>query len=102
MRTRIPQPRPRARKRIPTALLIALGSVVVLAGAPNSGGAIEQAPKYNAKIQRTSYGIPHIQAGDWGSLGYGYGYAFAEDNLCMVSRFLFSSSWVSHSGSLIR
>ncbi|MFK7898941.1 MAG: penicillin acylase family protein [Myxococcota bacterium] len=42
--------------------------------------------KYNARIQRTSFGIPHINAKDWGSLGYGYGYAFAEDNLCVLAR----------------
>ena len=30
----------------------------------------------------TELGIPHIYAEDWGSLGYGMGYAFAEDNLC--------------------
>ncbi len=31
------------------------------------------------------YGIPHILAGDYGSLGYGYGYAFAQDNLCVMA-----------------
>jgi len=41
---------------------------------------------YDAQVLRTSYGIPHIQATDWGSLGYGYGYAFAEDNLCVLAR----------------
>ena len=41
---------------------------------------------YQAQVLRTSYGIPHIQATDWGSLGYGYGYAFTEDNLCVLAR----------------
>ncbi|MGL6224105.1 MAG: penicillin acylase family protein, partial [Steroidobacteraceae bacterium] len=41
---------------------------------------------YDAQILRTSYGIPHIQATDWGSLGYGYGYAFAQDNVCVLAR----------------
>ena len=35
-------------------------------------------------MTRTQYGIPHIKAADFGSLGYGYGYAFAEDNLCVM------------------
>ncbi|MCQ8895680.1 penicillin acylase family protein [Limnobacter humi] len=39
--------------------------------------------KYNATITRTTYGVPHIDARDYGSLGYGEGYAFAEDNLCV-------------------
>jgi acyl-homoserine-lactone acylase len=41
--------------------------------------------RYNAEIRRTAYGIPHILASDYGSLGYGYGYAFAEDNLCVLA-----------------
>ncbi len=43
-------------------------------------------PSYKAQVLRTSYGIPHIQAANWGSLGYGYGYAFAEDNVCVMAR----------------
>jgi acyl-homoserine-lactone acylase len=42
--------------------------------------------RYKAQVMRTSYGIPHIQATDWGSLGYGYGYVFAEDNFCVLAR----------------
>jgi acyl-homoserine-lactone acylase len=41
--------------------------------------------RYKAEIRRTAYGIPHILASDYGSLGYGYGYAFAEDNLCVLA-----------------
>jgi acyl-homoserine-lactone acylase len=41
--------------------------------------------RYNAEIRRTEYGIPHILASDYGSLGYGYGYAFAQDNLCVMA-----------------
>jgi len=40
---------------------------------------------YEATISRTSYGIPHIVADDWGSLGFGEGYAFAEDHLCSLA-----------------
>ncbi len=39
---------------------------------------------YDVTVTRTTYGIPHIKANDYGSLGYGYGYAFAEDNLCTM------------------
>ena len=42
-------------------------------------------PRYEAKIRRTSYGIPHIQAKDFASLGFGEGYAQAEDHLCSVA-----------------
>lgn len=60
-----------------TALLAGLA---LLAGGP----AAAQAPAYSATVTRTTYGIPHIRADDFGSLGYGYGYAFAEDNLCTM------------------
>ena len=40
---------------------------------------------YNVAIRRTAHGIPHILAADWGSLGFGYGYAFAEDNICTIA-----------------
>ena len=29
--------------------------------------------------------VPHIKARDYRSLGYGYGYAFAQDNLCVIA-----------------
>jgi len=45
-----------------------------------SAGAIP----YNVEVTRTTLGIPHIKASDHGSIGYGYGYSFAEDNLCVL------------------
>jgi acyl-homoserine-lactone acylase len=42
-------------------------------------------PRYKAEIRGTEYGIPHIRASDYGSLGYGYGYAFAQDDLCVMA-----------------
>ncbi|MGH6695196.1 penicillin acylase family protein [Sphingopyxis sp.] len=41
--------------------------------------------RYDATIVRTSYGIPHIMAKDWRGAGYGVGYAYAQDNLCMIA-----------------
>ena len=41
---------------------------------------------YLAEIRRTEYGIPHILAGNFGSLGYGYGYAFAQDDFCTLAQ----------------
>ena len=49
-------------------------------------------PDYQVQVLRTSYGIPHIQASDWGSLGYGYGYAFAQDNACVLAREVLAAS----------
>ena len=40
---------------------------------------------YEADILRTTYGIPHIRAADYGSLGFGEGYAQAEDHYCTIA-----------------
>lgn len=42
-------------------------------------------PTYSATIRWTTGGVPHILAGDWGSLGFGYGYVFAQDNICTMA-----------------
>jgi acyl-homoserine-lactone acylase len=39
----------------------------------------------SAQIRYTTGGIPHILAHDWTGLGFGYGYAFAQDNLCTMA-----------------
>src|SRR2546428_2220849 len=38
-----------------------------------------------ATIFRTAHGIPHIIADDFPGLGYGYGYALAQDNICVLA-----------------
>ena len=43
------------------------------------------APTYEVTIRRTAHGIPHIQGKDMGSLGYGQGYAFAKDHVCILA-----------------
>jgi acyl-homoserine-lactone acylase len=39
----------------------------------------------SARIIRTAYGIPHIIADSWEGAGFGEGYAFAEDDLCVFA-----------------
>ncbi|PRX44926.1 acyl-homoserine-lactone acylase [Prauserella shujinwangii] len=38
-----------------------------------------------ADIRYTEYGIPHITARNFAGLGYGYGYAAAKDNICVLA-----------------
>ncbi|WP_324074109.1 MAG: penicillin acylase family protein [Erythrobacter sp.] len=45
----------------------------------------EAKPRFDARITRTTYGIPHIEARDWRGVGYGVAYAYAEDNLCLLA-----------------
>ncbi|HEY8572024.1 penicillin acylase family protein [Phenylobacterium sp.] len=47
-----------------------------------SASAAPREPSYRAEIRRTAYGVPHIIARDLGGIGYGAGYASAEDNFC--------------------
>ena len=49
------------------------------------------APQYEATVVRTSHGIPHITANDWGSLGFGEAYASAEDQVCNMALALVQS-----------
>src|ERR1044072_8773785 len=58
---------------------IALVAVATLAMASGAEG------KLKAEIIRSKGGIPTIRADDFKSLGYGYGYAFAEDNICTIA-----------------
>jgi acyl-homoserine-lactone acylase len=39
----------------------------------------------SAQISYTTGGVPHILAHGWTSLGFGYGYVFAQDNLCTMA-----------------
>ena len=41
--------------------------------------------RLSAQIRYTTGGVPHILAHNWPSLGFGYGYAFAQDNLCTMA-----------------
>ena len=69
------------------AALVATTLPAVAGGPPHGGtsGAGATRHRYDVTITRTEYGIPHIKARDFGSLGYGYGYAFAQDNLCTMA-----------------
>src|SRR6185503_11087725 len=49
------------------------------------GTASQSKPRYSAEIRRASHGVPHITAKDMGSLGFGEGYAFAQDHLCSLA-----------------
>jgi acyl-homoserine-lactone acylase len=55
------------------------------AAAHMAAAAVVSGPQYEATIVRTAYGIPHITALDFGSLGYGYGFALASDDICTMA-----------------
>ena len=73
--------------RISAILPIVFGAALISAcggSSSTAGNSSAREGSYSAEIVRTEMGIPHITARDFGSLGYGQGYAFAEDNLCVM------------------
>src|SRR6516225_11923011 len=71
------------------AVIAAIAAVVGSASAalasrpPESAG--PAAGQLIAQIRYTTGGIPHILAHNWADRGFGYGYAFAKDNLCTMA-----------------
>ncbi|MBZ9782585.1 acylase [Pseudomonas sp. REP124] len=58
------------------------GMFLGLSLAANARSQPEQA---SADIRRTSFGVPHIRAENERGLGFGIGYAYAQDNLCLLA-----------------
>ena len=55
------------------------------------GSNFNDSAKYNVEITRTEFGVPHIKASDYGSLGYGEAYASAQDHVCNMALALISA-----------
>jgi len=56
-----------------------------LLGVSLAASAREAVVEAAADIRRTSFGVPHIRASDERGLGFGIGYAYAQDNLCLLA-----------------
>ena len=67
------------RTNCKSLLMGLLGATTLLAVAA------EAAAHYEATITRTTFGIPHIKAQDFGGLGFGVAYAEAQDNICLMA-----------------
>ncbi len=65
-------------------------STVAIAGCHESETELAT-PKYTATVVKTEFGIPHITADSWGSLGFGEAYTAAEDQLCNMALALVQS-----------
>ena len=68
------------------ALGVAAATTIVLspAAAGQAAGGSGGSASYDAVVRRDGFGVPHVVADDYPSLGFGIGYAFAEDNLCTL------------------
>jgi acyl-homoserine-lactone acylase len=74
-----PVPRSRSVGLLPLVLLLV--TACSFPGRPDGSSA----DTYEVTIRRDGQGVPHIVAADLGSLGYGEGYAFAQDHACTVA-----------------
>ncbi|WP_395835387.1 acylase [Archangium violaceum] len=74
-----------ARPHRGSTLLLSL-ALVASTGCPDPDpNPPEPQPRYQATIRRTAYGIPHITAPNLGGVGFGQGYAFAQDHACVLA-----------------
>ncbi|HSI58537.1 MAG TPA: penicillin acylase family protein, partial [Ideonella sp.] len=71
----------------PPALLFAslLAALLAACAAKGPGPAAVGPPQRSVQIQRTTYGVAHIEAPDFEALAYGVAYAHAEDNVCQTA-----------------
>jgi acyl-homoserine-lactone acylase len=66
---------------------------VALTGTPTASAVppVAAGPSYQATITRTDHGIPHIVANDFGSLGFGSGFATAQTTICTLADILLTA-----------
>lgn len=63
----------------------AVACAAALLAACGGGGSSSPGAGFRAEIRRTAHGIPHIEATNEKGLGYGVGYAYAQDNFCLLA-----------------
>jgi len=67
----------------------ALACIAAGCGGGDGSGPIVLPPppsaRFEAEVRWTQYGLPHVKARDYAGLGYGYGYAVARDQLCLLA-----------------
>lgn len=71
--------------RTPLPLSLSLLGTLVLAGCQDNDSQPDPARHYDVTLTYTEQGVPHIKASNYASLGFGSGYAHAEENLCTLS-----------------
>lgn len=64
-------------------LILVLVALVTACSSGNNNR--REANAFSATLHRTEGGFPHIVANDFGSLGFGTGYAAAQDNFCILA-----------------
>jgi acyl-homoserine-lactone acylase len=80
------------RSRTLALAIVFSAAAAGLAGCGGGSGGPDAKPpadlpntRFAAEIRRTTYGIPQIIANNESGLGYGIGYAYAQDNFCVLA-----------------
>jgi acyl-homoserine-lactone acylase len=66
-------------------LAMAVASLMTTASALPAHATASTADHFAAIVRTTSYGVPHVLAGDLGGAGFGMGYAFAQADVCEIA-----------------
>jgi len=61
---------------------------IVLAAILCCGSSVASSPAPGVELVRTQYGVVHVKAQNYAGLGYGFGFAHATDNVCLLARYL--------------
>ncbi len=73
----------RGASRFATPLKLSAVAVAAILAACSSSDS--PPPELSATIRTTSYGVPHVVADNFKSAGFGYGYVFAQQNICLYA-----------------
>jgi acyl-homoserine-lactone acylase len=75
------------RRAVAVSAAVALVTSLAAGTATTAAAAPLEPPggSYDVTVTRTEHGIPHVVADDWGSLGYGHGYATAQTSICSLA-----------------
>lgn len=81
---------------LPVVAALVAGLLTGQSAGPGSAVAVPDRaePQYEATIKITAHGIPHITADDFGSLGFGSGYAVADAAICNLADTLLTARGV--------
>jgi acyl-homoserine-lactone acylase len=71
--------------RFPLPLASLLAALSLLACDAGDDDDAPPAPDFQAELRLTRYGVPHVQAADFASLGWGVAQAHLKDNLCLLA-----------------
>jgi acyl-homoserine-lactone acylase len=83
--------------RLTLLLIASLAASPTRADQPASLTRPTPTDRVDVQIRRTSFGVPHVLATNYVALGYGLGYAYAQDSACEIAR-----QWVRLNAELSR